>query len=58
MNWDNYPRTKRYLRETGYSLDQALIITEEKLRKIKQGDEGRGRIEKGSIMTECDESFI
>jgi len=33
---DKYPRTKRFLKETGYSLDQALIFTESELKKIEK----------------------
>ena len=36
MNFlDQYPRAKKFLEETGYTLDQALIFTEQELKKSK-----------------------
>ena len=32
---DKYPRTKRFLQETGMTLDEALIFTEIEISKLK-----------------------
>ena len=38
MYLNKYPRTQQFLQDTGMSLDQALVWTEEELNKIKQGN--------------------
>jgi hypothetical protein len=38
---NKYPRTKRFLQDTGYTLDQALKYTESEEIKLKQQKEKR-----------------
>jgi uncharacterized metal-binding protein len=33
MNWEEYPHAKKFLDETGMTLDEALIYTELELKK-------------------------
>ena len=44
---EKYPRTKRYLQETGYTLDQALAVTENELIKLSNKIKRMGGNEAG-----------
>jgi hypothetical protein len=37
---DKYPKTKKFLEETGMTIDQALIWTEQEIKKLQLDQQG------------------